>query len=242
MELKVQICKKLDNFTLDTDWTMGNEFTVLFGRSGSGKSLTLKMIAGLITPDSGLIELNGVLLFESTKRVNIKPQNRSVGFVFQDLALFPHMTVGQNIAYADRKKDNERVAELTELFYLKGLEDKLPSEISGGQRQRAAIARAIMRNPGCMLLDEPFSALDNPLRVEMRALIKDVKTMLNIPIVFVTHDIYEAYTMADKIIVYSDGRSVQTGTPEEIFSNPVSDEVKSLTDIKSFFVKLKDIC
>ncbi|MBF0538381.1 MAG: ATP-binding cassette domain-containing protein [Nitrospirae bacterium] len=233
MHLRVRINKRLDNFTLDVDWAMANEFTVLFGHSGAGKSLTLRMIAGLMTPDSGYIELNGVPLFDSqecplvkpgavknAQRVNVRPQDRCIGFVFQDLALFPHMSVAQNIAYAGKRKDRERVAALIESFHLKGLEGKLPSEISGGQRQRVAIARAIMCNPQCLLMDEPFSSLDNTLRLQMRALIKDVRNQLNIPVVFITHDIYEAYTMADKLIVYNNGKSVQTGTPDEILSTP----------------------
>ncbi|KJU85879.1 Q3 Molybdate ABC transporter [Candidatus Magnetobacterium bavaricum] len=240
MQLRVRIHKKLDNFTLDVDWEMANEFTVLFGHSGAGKSLTLKMIAGLMTPDSGTIELNGTTLFNNIERVNVRPQDRSVGFVFQDLALFPHMSVRQNIAYAGKKNDKDQVAKLIELFYLTGLQSKLPSEISGGQRQRVAMARAIMRNPRCLLLDEPFSALDNPLRLQMRALVKDVRNRLNIPAVFITHDIYEAYTMADKLVVYSNGKSIQTGTPQEIFSNPDSDEVRNITDINRFFAKFMD--
>ncbi|MBF0338523.1 MAG: ATP-binding cassette domain-containing protein [Nitrospirae bacterium] len=233
--LRVRIKKRFDNFTLDVDWTMKNEFTVLFGHSGAGKSLTLRMIAGLMPPDSGYVELNGVPLFDSTGRVDVRPQHRCIGFVFQDLALFPHMSVAQNIACGGKgssllftvaRQDKERVAALIETFHLKGLEGKRPSQISGGQRQRVAIARAIMRNPRCLLMDEPFSSLDNSLRLRMRALIKDVRNRFNIPVVFITHDIHEAYTMADKLIVYSHGKSIKTGTPDEILSPPQNSSLK----------------
>ena len=155
---------------------MTNELAVLFGYSGAGKSLTLQLIAGLLKPDAGRITANGDVLFDSQKRINVPPQRRSLGYVFQDLALFPHMTVRQNIAYGatglPRGARQERVGEMLEVFHLEDLADKPPAEISGGQKQRVALARALIRRPQALLLDEPFSALDNPLRREMRQFLK----------------------------------------------------------------------
>jgi molybdate transport system ATP-binding protein len=211
---------------------MGNDLTELFGYSGAGKSMTLQIIAGLIEPDEGIVVSDGRVFFDSSSNINIPPQERSIGYVFQDLALFPHMTVAQNIQYGGKGlPKNEKkglAAEMIEQFRLQGLDNKLPSEVSGGQKQRVAFARALMRKPTMLLLDEPFSALDNPLRLEMRGLLKEVRSEFNIPVVLVTHDITEALTMADRLIVYSGGKVVQSGTPEEICLNPAADEVMHL--------------
>ncbi len=226
--------EKINSFTLDVEWHMDNELVVLLGYSGAGKSMTLQMIAGLMEPDEGLVLSNGKIFFDSEKGINIPPQKRPFGYVFQDLALFPHMTVKENILYGADGMDNreraKKAMELIERFHLKGLEDRLPSEISGGQKQRVAIARALIRRPDVLLLDEPFSALDNPLRVEMRALLKEVRREFSIPVVLVTHDITEALTMADRLIIYSKGKVVQTGSPEEVFSNPKTEEVALLVN------------
>lgn len=232
MGLSVQVRKKLKGFTLDTSWKIGDELAVLFGFSGSGKSLTLQLIAGLMKPDSGLIAANGTTYFDSSHAVNLTPQQRSLGYVFQDLALFPHMTVRQNILFGAKgvsaEERTERYREMMEAFYLEPLENKRPSEISGGQKQRVAFARALMRRPDVLLLDEPFSALDTPLRIEMRAFLKDLRRAFRVPVVLVTHDAVEAAALADSIIVYSEGTIIQCGPPESVFSNPADDRVKRL--------------
>ncbi len=232
MGLSLDIQKKVNGFFLDVAWEMDNDLTVLFGYSGAGKSMTLQMIAGLMKPDEGIVVSDGRFFFDSSSNINIPPQERSIGYVFQDLALFPHMTVAQNIQYGGnglpKNEKNRLAAEMIEQFRLQGLENKLPSEISGGQKQRVAIARALIRRPDVLLLDEPFSALDNPLRLEMRGLLKEVRSEFNIPVVLVTHDITEALTMADRLIVYSGGKVVQSGTPEEIYLNPATAEVMHL--------------
>jgi molybdate transport system ATP-binding protein len=188
----------------------------------------------------GHIRLNGRTLFSSEQDINLPPQQRSVGYVFQDLALFPHMTVRQNILYGahgiDKSMARKQCSAMIELFRLDGQEDKYPHEISGGQKQRVAFARALIRKPGLLLLDEPFSSLDNPLRLEMRKCLMGVlRDDFRVPTVLVTHDVLEAYTLADRVLIYSNGRVIQSGLPAEVFNNPVNDEVVSLTDLKNLY-------
>jgi len=238
MKLSVSLRKKVNGFTLDIQWEIGNESIVLlFGYSGAGKSMTLQLLAGLMEPDDGFIYLDGEVLFDSSKKINLPPQQRTFGYVFQDCALFPHMTVKENIAFGikglSRSEKERRVEEMIETFRLEDIQNKMPSEISGGQKQRVALARALMRRPELLLLDEPFSALDNPIRLEMRRLLKDIRERFNIPIILVTHDLIEAYTMADRIIIYSGGRVAQIGTPSEVFSAPATPEVARLVNTEN---------
>jgi molybdate transport system ATP-binding protein len=230
MGISVDIKRVLGAFTLDVAWETGDELAVLFGYSGSGKSLTLRAIAGLLTPDAGKITLRGTTLYGRDR--NLPPQRRSVGFVFQDLALFPHMTVEENILYGghgvEATERRERCERLVRRFRLSGLERRRPGDISGGQRQRVAFARALIRRPEVLLLDEPFSALDAPLRAEMRELLRDVQRELMIPVVLVTHDREEALGLADQLIIYAGGRVEQTGTPEEVFEQPATKMVSQL--------------
>lgn len=221
MGLSVTLRKKVKGFDLNASWSIHNELAVIFGPSGAGKSLTLQLIAGLMTPDIGHISMGETVFFDSTSRSSIPTQNRSIGYVFQDLALFPHMTVEENILYGatgvamnDRKR---RYDECIDIFHLEKLEKKKPCEISGGQKQRVAFARALIRKPQLLLLDEPFSALDTELRGEMRDFLRDIRKAYNIPVILVTHDVFEAYSLADTVIVYSEGRVVHTGTPHEVF-------------------------
>jgi molybdate transport system ATP-binding protein len=166
MGLSVKLLKKVKGFTLDVEWEIGNEVAVLFGSSGVGKSMTLQLIAGLMDPDAGFIRSNGNIFFDKPSGINISPQQRSLGYVFQDRILFPHMTVRENVAYGLKRKSKEerdtRVSDMIRLFRLGGLENKPPSEISGGQKQRVALARALIERPKALLLDEPFTALDAP--------------------------------------------------------------------------------
>ena len=232
MGLSVCISKQLKGFSLDVSWAIGDELAVLFGFSGSGKSLTLQLIAGLMKPDSGVIKANETIYFDGERHVNATPQQRSLGYVFQDLALFPHMTVRQNILFGAKgvpeNERNQRYRELTETFYVAALENKHPSEISGGQKQRVAFARALMRRPDVLLLDEPFSALDTPLRIEMRAFLIDLRKTFHVPVVLVTHDAGEAASLADSIIVYSEGSVIQSGSITDVFNNPADERVKRL--------------
>lgn len=237
MGLTVKINKTVKGFRLDAAWEIGNELAVLFGYSGAGKSLTLQMIAGLMKPDHGTIRLNGRTLFDSAVPIDLLPQERSFGYVFQDLALFPHMSVWENIVYGahgmSKSERKQQAEDMIARFKLAGLVNKYPSEISGGQKQRVALARALIRRPDALLLDEPFSALDNPLRVEMQQLLKEIRREFPIPIVFVTHDVLEAQELADRIIVYANGSVAQAGTPVEVFTKPASAEVDMLVNTRS---------
>jgi molybdate transport system ATP-binding protein len=233
MGLSVFFKKQFNGFDIDVTWEIGNELAVLFGFSGAGKTVTLQMIAGLVSPDKGYIRSGGNNLFDSDLKINLPPQNRRIGYVFQDLALFPHMTVEKNIAYGlngslNKNDRRQKIDEIISLFQLRGLEKRFPSEISGGQKQRTACARALIKMPDALLLDEPFCALDNPIRVEMQKVIKDIQQLFNIPVIFVTHDIFEAVAIADKIIVYSNGRVHQIGPPEKVMNNPATSETAAL--------------
>ncbi len=192
----------------------------LLGPSGSGKTTILRMIAGLETPDSGDIIIDGV-------RVNdLAASKRGIGFVFQNYALFRYMTVYDNIAFglrvqkADKKKIDERVRELIKLIGLEGLEKRYPSQLSGGQRQRVAFARALAPNPQLLLLDEPFAAIDAKVRKELRSWLREMIEKLGVTSIFVTHDQDEAIEVADEIIITNKGRIEHTGTPIEIYHNP----------------------
>jgi molybdate transport system ATP-binding protein len=234
MGFSVKLCKQLEGFSLDVEWQINNELAVLLGYSGAGKSMTLRMIAGLMKPDSGFVRLDNKVFFNSALKSDFPPQKRPFGYVFQDLALFPHMTALKNVLYGaqgpDEAEKKEQAMEMIRAFHLEGLENKYPSEISGGQKQRVAFARALMRRPEVLLLDEPFSALDKPLRLEMRRFLRDIKNRFMVPIVLVTHDVAEAYTVADTVIVYSKGRVLQTGTPQEVFENPWDSETGMLVN------------
>jgi molybdate transport system ATP-binding protein len=240
MGLELNIKTDLPGFSLDVSWSMHSELVVLFGHSGAGKSLTLQTIAGISRQGGGYVKLNGRMLFNRAMGINLPPQQRSVGYVFQDLALFPHMTVRQNILYGaygiDKSTARQKCAVMLELFRLNGQEDKYPHEISGGQKQRVAFARALIRKPDLLLLDEPFSSLDNPLRLEMRRCLMSVlKEDFCVPTVLVTHDVLEAYTLADRVLIYSNGRVIQSGLPQEVFNNPLNHEVTSLVNLKNLY-------
>jgi len=225
MGLQVKLKKAVKGFHLDIGWEIGNELAVLFGYSGAGKTMTLQMLSGLIKPDSGFIRLSGITLYDSAGKIDIRPQARPFGYVFQDLALFPHMTVMKNIVYGaagiERDARRERANYFIREFKLSGLEGRYPHEISGGQKQRVALARALIRQPKALLLDEPFSALDRPLRLEMRHFLKELMGRFHIPVVLVTHDFEEAAAVADKMIIYENGAILQTGHPKDMEKNPI---------------------
>jgi molybdate transport system ATP-binding protein len=231
-QLDVRLAKEVNGFSLDVSWSIGNELAVLFGYSGSGKTMTMRMIAGLIQADSGRIVRDGEVLYDSESKCWVPPQDRQFGFVGQELALFPHMSVAKNIAYGlkglSKEERHDRVAEFITLFYLKGLGAHLPREISGGQRQRVALARALASRPKALLLDEPFSALDLPLKADLWRIIGEVREALRIPILVVTHDPTDACTLADRIIVYREGRVLRAGPPAEVLRERDSAEVSTL--------------
>ncbi len=236
MGLSVKLKKKVNGFTLDVAWDIGDELAVLLGCSGSGKSMTLQMIAGLARPDEGFVRCGSKTFFDSDSGIDILPQARAFGYVFQDLALFPHMSVVRNILFGalgvPKQEKLSRARDIIEEFKLSGLENRYPSEISGGQKQRVAFARALIRRPEALLLDEPFSALDQRLRMEMRHFLKEVRKQFSIPVILVTHDLEEAAFLAEKIIVYSHGRITQTGSLEQVTGPPANQDVRMLINVK----------
>jgi molybdate transport system ATP-binding protein len=241
---EVHVTKKLPGFELDVSWCVGNELAVLFGYSGSGKTLSLRLIAGLIRPDSGRVVLNGEVVFDSDTQQWVPPQDRNLGFVFQDLALFPHMSVLKNIMYGlnNLKKEERqgRADEFLTRFHLESLSKRLPREISGGQRQRVALARALARRPKALLLDEPFSALDLPLKIELWQLIAQIRESLGIPIVVVTHDPVDARNLSDRLIVYQAGRVLRSDAPSRALRDPDSPELLTLAEAGATFGEVSE--
>jgi len=195
------------------------EVCALLGPSGCGKTTTLRLIAGLERPDDGSVSVAGRLLDGNGTR--IAPEKRSIGMVFQDYALFPHLDVAGNVGYAlGRKPDRERVAEVLELVGLEGDGERPVHELSGGEQQRIALARALAPTPDLVLLDEPFSNLDASLRERLRGEVREILRRSEVPALFVTHDQEEALSLADRVAVMRDGALVQTGTPEEVYGQP----------------------
>ena len=237
VELK-HINKHFGNFKASDDVTFGIEkgkLIGLLGPSGSGKTTILRMIAGLETPDSGDIVIDGKVIN------NVPASKRGIGFVFQSYALFRYMTVFENIAFGLRvlkKSENEiqeRVAELVKLIGLEGLEKRYPSQLSGGQRQRVAFARALAPNPQLLLLDEPFAAIDAKVRQELRHWLKEMIAKLGVTSIFVTHDQDEAIEVADEIIIMNKGRIDQIGKPLDVYSSPKTSFVASFFGQPSIF-------
>lgn len=194
------------------------KLTVLFGKSGAGKSTILKIIAGLVEPDGGEIVINGNTWYSKEKNINLPPQKRAVGFVFQDYALFPNMTVRQNLVYAlESKTKIKKVDEVLELMELTKLSSQKPETLSGGQRQRVALARALVREPEILLLDEPLSALDFAMRAKLQDELSRVQKILGITTILVSHDKSEVFKLAYKVIDLQMGKIVKSGTPMELF-------------------------
>lgn len=235
MALTVRARKRLPGFDLDVGWSVGDGFTVLFGYSGAGKSLTLSMLLGTMRPDEGRIVLDGETLVDTLARVWVPPQRRRIGYVSQSAELFPHMSVRRNIAYAlkglSRAESRSRTHEVLSQLGIEHLAEKPPHALSGGQRQRCALARALALRPRALVLDEPFSALDLPGRVEMRKVVREVARSTGTQVVMVTHDIIEAATLADTLVVYSGAGAIQVGTPAELFADPATPEIRRLVHV-----------
>jgi molybdate transport system ATP-binding protein len=238
--LEVSIEKTLGNFTLQSSFISGKGVLGILGSSGCGKSLTLKCIAGLYSPDKGAIKLNGKELFNSDSKVNVLPRRRNIGYVFQNYALFPHLTVYKNIAYGvqhlDNAKRHEKVLEMISKMQLNGHEKQFPSQLSGGQQQRVALARTLITEPELLLLDEPFSALDSHVKqILEKELLSIIKKNYHGIVLLVTHNIEEAYRLCDRILVFDKGTSVQIGEKEEIIRYPATVSAARITGCKNLF-------
>lgn len=239
MSLIVKIKKDFGSFKLDVDFTTSKETTALLGASGSGKTMTLKCIAGLVKPDEGYIELNGRVLFDSKNHINLPPQKRSVGYMFQNYALFPNMSVKQNIMVAMKSLvtfnfvKECKYKEIIKLLQLEDLENRKPNQLSGGQQQRVALARILVNEPEIILLDEPFSALDNFLRVKLEMDMKQILSSLQKEAILVTHDRDEAYLLSNSMILMHKGKNIIHETKEELFRNPVYLQASILTGCKN---------
>ncbi len=238
MSIAVNIKKNLGSFRLDVAFSQESGVLALLGGSGCGKSMTLRCIAGIETPDSGKIVLNGVTVYDSERKINLPPQQRQVGLLFQNYALFPNMTVEENILCGLREKrdKSEKTALLAEYirkFHLEGLEKHTPTQLSGGQKQRCALARMLIGRPGILMLDEPFSALDSYLRWELERELLSTLREYDGTVLFVSHDRDEVYRICDRIAVYQNGTIDVIGDKWELFRQPITCTAAILTGCKN---------
>ena len=238
MSLFVEIRKRLGDFVLDARFETDDPVTGLLGASGCGKSMTLKCIAGVETPDEGRIVLDGETLFDSERGINLPPQKRGVGYLFQHYALFPHMTVEKNILCGlhgekDKAVRQQRLREMIAMLQLEGLEKHRPAELSGGQAQRVALARMLVSRPRLLLLDEPFSALDSHLRDQLQPQLLSLLRSYGRQAVIVTHSRDEAYHLCSRLCVMDGGRILRAGGTKEVFADPGSEPAARLTGCKN---------
>jgi len=229
--VKVKVKKKLKGFELKVEFSSKGMTTALFAPSGSGKSLTLKAISGILTPDEGFIYLKERALFDSAKGINVPPQKRKIGYLPQEYGLFPHLTVLENAKFGEKRKGTaEEILKRLKVWEIK---DKYPHQISGGQKQRTALARALAAEPELLLLDEPFSALDKSLKEELYKELKGIQREFQIPVIIVSHDIDEVFELSDWLVIIKEGKSSQEGEPHEVFFNPKDPETANLLGQKS---------
>lgn len=234
MALYVDIKKKLDDFALSVCFEAEDEIFAVLGESGCGKSLTLKCIAGIETPDEGRIVLNGRVLFDSQKHISVPSRKRNVGYLFQDYALFPHMTVAENIGISiEKAKRSEKTKAYIEMFFLEGLEEKYPYMLSGGQKQRTALARMMAQEPEIILLDEPFSSVDSYLKWQLEQQITELFEQYQKTVLFVSHNRDEVYRLCDRMGIIYRGKMQEIGEKHKIFKHPRTVSSAILTGCKN---------
>ncbi len=237
MSLSVDIKKKFPNFTLDMHFSLSGRRIGILGASGCGKSMTLRSIAGIFQPDEGRIVLGDRVLYDSVRRVDLKPQVRNIGYLFQNYALFPNMTVRENIMAGlsgSRADKMARANEMISKFGLNSLEDRLPRQLSGGQQQRCALARIMAYRPDVILLDEPFSALDWYLRDRMQRELSDMLKDYEGMVIMVSHDRDEIFRFSEELLIVDAGHVIRHGATREVFSNPGTRSAAVLTGCKNF--------
>lgn len=242
--LYAKIKKKFGSFNLDVEFETNEEILALLGSSGCGKSMTLKCIAGVETPDEGQIILNGRILFDSKKKINLLSRDRKVGLLFQNYALFPNMTLKENIAIGFPKKHPNKdgvIKDKIKAFSLEGLENNYPHQLSGGQQQRVALARMLVNEPEILMLDEPFSALDEYLKWQMEQELISILKEHRGSTLYVSHNKGEVYRICDKIAVMNNGRIEEINNKETLFTNPQTFNTATLTGCKNIS-KAKKIC
>ncbi|MDR0746449.1 MAG: ATP-binding cassette domain-containing protein [Helicobacteraceae bacterium] len=237
--IEIDVKKRLKSADGEIEFTFKSaigegEFVTIFGASGAGKTTLLRMIAGLTAPESGSITVGGEIWFDSAKKINLTPQKRRVGFVFQDYALFPNMSVRKNIEFALSKDDRASADRLIELCGLNNLECQKPSQLSGGQRQRVAFARALAPQPKILLLDEPLSALDNAMRRELQDELLALQKTLHPAVLLVSHDLNEVFRLSSRTFVIENGQIAKSGAPSEVFSGAnISNKFRVIGDVLS---------
>lgn len=226
-------------FSLDVELDCQAGVTVLFGASGAGKTLTLNALAGLVRPDRGRIMLGDEILFDAQRGVHLPPRERGIGYLFQSEALFPHMTVEQNLLFPLARfgtlDSRRRAHQMMETFRIGHLGARYPRELSGGEKQRASLARALINEPRLLLLDEPARGLDYELRMDLYRVVRDVQSRYPIPILLVTHDMAESYMLADRMLIFHNGAVIQEGAAEEIFTSPRDRRVAGLLGMTNVF-------
>lgn len=235
--LKVNIRKELKEFDLEVEFELKKGCLGILGPSGCGKSMTLKSVAGIVTPDEGIISLTEdeeTIFFDSNKKINLKPQKRNVGYLFQNYALFPNMTVEENVAIGLPKNHDEKiVSDMIKRFHLEGLEKRYPRQLSGGQQQRVALARILAYSPDVILFDEPFSAMDAYLREQLRIELVNLLKNFEGFSILVTHDRDEAFQFCDDLLILDEGKVIAKGNTHEIFENPKKVQIARLTGCKN---------
>jgi molybdate transport system ATP-binding protein len=231
--LQVAIGKRLasdssGSFTLTVTFAAAEGITILFGPSGSGKTTTLRAIAGIVTPDTGRISVGDELYFDSETGTNLAIQKRRIGYVFQDYALFPHLTAEQNVAYGIKGEPHaagrlERARAMLAVFKIEHVSRRYPQNMSGGEQQRTALARALASDPAIVLLDEPLSAVDQTTRAQLLDEVVRVQQEVAIPFIYVTHNTSEAMRLGTRVVMMREGRVIQTGSPAEVFKSSESE-------------------
>lgn len=245
MAIKVELRKRLEGFDLQIEFATSSKRIGILGASGSGKSMTLKMLAGIEEPDAGRMELDGRVLYDKHQKINQKPQQRNIGYLFQNYALFPTMTVEENLRVgvegwakkhgkASKAEREVRVQTMISRFQLDGLAKKFPAELSGGQQQRVALARIFAYEPEVILLDEPFSAMDSFLKNRLQQELQEMLKNFSGTIIWVSHDRDEIYQFSEELLILKDGRKIQYGKTRDIFKQPGNLEAAKLTGCKNY--------